>query len=48
MSFETHRLEGIYKRKLANLTEIKQSILHKAFAGELTTHPDKVLQEAAE
>ena len=33
---ETQRLEAIYKQKLAALKELKQSILHKAFTGELT------------
>ncbi len=33
---ETQRLEGIYQRKLAALNELKQSILQKAFTGELT------------
>ena len=33
---ETQRLEAIYQQKLAALTELKQSILQKAFTGELT------------
>jgi type I restriction enzyme, S subunit len=33
---ETQRLETIYQEKLAALTELKQSILQKAFTGELT------------
>jgi type I restriction enzyme, S subunit len=33
---ETQRLEAIYQEKLAALTELKQSILQKAFTGELT------------
>ena len=33
---ETGRLEASYDQKLAALTELKQSLLHKAFAGELT------------
>ena len=33
---ETKRLEAIYQRKLAALKELKQSILRKAFTGELT------------
>jgi type I restriction enzyme, S subunit len=33
---ETKRLETIYQEKLAALTELKQSILQKAFTGELT------------
>ena len=28
-------LDKIYQEKLANLEELKKSILHKAFAGEL-------------
>lgn len=33
---KTQRLEVIYQRKLEALQELKQSILHKAFTGELT------------
>ena len=33
---ETQRLETIYRQKLAALKELKQSILQKAFTGELT------------
>ncbi len=33
---ETQRLEAIYKQKLTALKELKQSILQKAFTGELT------------
>ncbi|MCB0113570.1 MAG: restriction endonuclease subunit S [Caldilineaceae bacterium] len=32
---ETQRLETIYQRKLAALDELKQSLLHQAFAGDL-------------
>ena len=32
---ETQRLESLYQRKLAALAELKQSLLHQAFAGEL-------------
>lgn len=45
---ESKRLEAIFTRKLKALAELKQAILQKAFAGELTAHPDKALQEAAE
>ncbi|MTJ50863.1 restriction endonuclease subunit S [Dolichospermum sp. UHCC 0259] len=34
---ETQRLENIYRQKIAALKELKQSILQKAFTGELTT-----------
>jgi type I restriction enzyme, S subunit len=36
IAVETQRLETIYQEKLAALTELKQSILQKAFTGELT------------
>ena len=43
---ETQRLESLYQHKLTNLAELKQSILHKAFSGELTSQPERALQEA--
>ena len=36
LAIETQRLETIYRQKIAALNELKQSILHKAFTGELT------------
>jgi type I restriction enzyme, S subunit len=36
LSSETKKLEVVYQKKLADLEELKKSILHKAFAGELT------------
>lgn len=35
LSSETQQLESIYKQKIAALDELKQSLLQKAFAGEL-------------
>lgn len=35
LAAETKRLEAIYQQKLALLAELKQSLLHKAFSGEL-------------
>lgn len=35
LSAETKKLEAIYRQKLADLDELKKSILQKAFAGEL-------------
>jgi len=35
LSAETKKLEGVYKQKLADLEELKKSVLHKAFSGEL-------------
>jgi type I restriction enzyme S subunit len=32
---ETQRLESIYRRKLAALDELKKSLLHRAFNGDL-------------
>ena len=32
---ETQRLAGIYERKVAALDELKKSLLHRAFSGEL-------------
>ena len=34
---ETQKLEVVYQKKIADLEELKKSILHKAFAGELET-----------
>ena len=36
MEVQTQRLEAIYQQKLTALNELKQSILQKAFTGELT------------
>lgn len=38
LSKSVHALESIYQQKLKALTELKQSILQKAFSGELTTN----------
>ena len=46
LSSETNCLESIYQHKLATLAELKQSILHKAFSGELTSQSVSALQEA--
>lgn len=43
---ESKRLEIIYQNKLDNLAVLKQSILQKAFADELTTQPEQALREA--
>jgi type I restriction enzyme S subunit len=42
---EVKRLEAIYIQRVSYLSEIKQSLLQKAFSGELTLPP---LKEAAE
>jgi type I restriction enzyme S subunit len=35
LSAETQRLESIYQQKLAALEELKKSLLHQAFGGNL-------------
>jgi type I restriction enzyme S subunit len=49
LAAETQRLETIYRQKITALKELKQSILQKAFTGELTAdtanHTRKVAQE---
>ena len=35
LSAETKKLEAIYRQKLADLDELKKSILQKAFSGDL-------------
>lgn len=42
---ETQRLETIYRQKIAALKELKQSILQKAFTGELTADTPKTAKE---
>ncbi|MEQ9233070.1 hypothetical protein [Coleofasciculus sp. E2-BRE-01] len=44
---ETQRLESIYQRKLEALQELKQSILHKAFTGEVTVNTTTTEEIAA-
>ncbi len=39
---ETQKLEEVYKKKIADLEELKKSVLQKAFAGELKT--EKLLE----
>jgi type I restriction enzyme S subunit len=43
----SQRLEAIYQQKLAALNELKQSILQKAFSGELTVEVGDVAVEGA-
>lgn len=45
---EVNRLEAIYIQRASYLSEIKQSLLQKAFSGELTSPPSQALTEAAE
>ena len=43
---KTNRLESLYQHKLTTLAELKQSLLHKAFSGALTSQSVSALQEA--
>jgi type I restriction enzyme, S subunit len=45
---ETERLGERYEMKLALISELKQSVLQKAFSGELTSAPVQAIREAAE
>jgi type I restriction enzyme S subunit len=44
---QTQHLEIIYQQKLTALTELKQSLLQKAFTGELTAKPETALKQEA-
>ncbi|MPZ55608.1 MAG: restriction endonuclease subunit S [Rhizobiales bacterium] len=48
ISAEANRLEVFYERRVVDIANLKQSILRKAFSGELTSPPSQVIQEAAE
>ncbi|MCB9989326.1 MAG: restriction endonuclease subunit S [Rhodospirillales bacterium] len=47
ISAESRRLEAIYQQKLAALAELRQSLLQKAFAGELTAKVETAIKEEA-
>ena len=44
---ERDRLVKVCERRLAVLEQLRQSLLHKAFIGELTAKPERAMQEAA-
>ena len=48
LSSETRHLEAIYRRKIAALNALKQSILQKAFTGELTADHHQTTEAAEE
>ena len=48
LSKYTHQLADAYSEKLRKLSDLKQSILQKAFSGELTSPPSQAIKEAAE
>jgi type I restriction enzyme S subunit len=45
---EAQRLQSLYQRKLTEIGDLRQSILQKAFSGELTSPPSQAVNEAAE
>lgn len=45
---ESSKLEDHYSQRLDSLAMLKQSILQKAFSGELTSPPSQAIREAAE
>lgn len=47
VAIEAQRLESIYQQKLTALAELKQSLLQKAFTGELTTKAVEDAKDAA-
>ncbi len=48
LTTDTKHLEDIYQGKLNLFTELKQSILQKAFTGQLTADRDSVDQALSE
>ena len=42
------QLESNYRRQLESLTELKGSVLKRAFSGQLTPSPSQAIKEAAE
>ncbi len=48
MASRKRELEDFYSKRLAAISELRQSILQKAFSGELTSPPSNVIKEAAE
>jgi type I restriction enzyme, S subunit len=46
LRLETQRLQSIYQSKLNSMKELKQSLLHKAFSGALTSEDDGWAGEA--
>jgi type I restriction enzyme S subunit len=48
LSKEIETLESLYREKAFNLTTLKQSILQRAFSGNLTSRPSQAIKKAAE
>ena len=48
LATEVEKLEMLYRAKALDLTKLRQSILQRAFSGELSTPPSQTIKEAAE
>jgi type I restriction enzyme S subunit len=48
MALAVWRLEDLYRTRLEFISDLKQSVLQKAFSGELTSPPSQAIKEAAE
>lgn len=48
LSREVEGMEMLYRAKMDRLVHLKQSVLQKAFSGELTSPPSQAAKEAAE
>jgi type I restriction enzyme S subunit len=48
LSDKIRAIEAVYGRKISALVTLKQSILEKAFAGEMTAQPERLVQAAAQ
>lgn len=48
LSGEVEKLEARYRKKMRDLTILKQAILQRAFSGKLTSPPQQRISEAAE
>jgi len=48
LAMQAERLQRAYEARIAAFGELKQSILQRAFTGELTSPPTRAIEEAAE
>jgi type I restriction enzyme S subunit len=48
MAERRSELQDLYRTKLEAISALRQSILQKAFSGELTSPPSQAIKEAAE
>ena len=48
LALDSQKLARLYRKKIDALQNLKQSLLQKAFSGELTSPPSQAIKEAAE